>query len=157
ARIADWDAYGRDGYYLWRNGALIPQIEPQRGGENWSGRLAALSRRFIMRQMSMPLIALVVGYPVRRKDVRNRGPSLIPAASMYPRRICSRSCPPGISRALSPFSENRRAHCVPSCWRLLSVSLATAPTRSAVSISRASMARSRQPTSVKLVAIWVLP
>jgi hypothetical protein len=30
ARITDWDAYGRDHYYLWRNGALIPQIDPRR-------------------------------------------------------------------------------------------------------------------------------
>jgi hypothetical protein len=30
------------------------------GGENWPGRPAALSRRFIIRQMSMPLIAVVV-------------------------------------------------------------------------------------------------
>jgi hypothetical protein len=30
ARITDLDAHGRDHYYLWRNGDLIPQIDPQR-------------------------------------------------------------------------------------------------------------------------------
>ena len=30
ARVSDWDADGRDSYYIWRDGALVPQIEPQR-------------------------------------------------------------------------------------------------------------------------------
>src|SRR5262249_5121450 len=51
-------------------------------GENCPGSPADFSRRFIIRQMSIPLIALVVSCLVRRIAVRNRGPSVIPAAAM---------------------------------------------------------------------------
>jgi hypothetical protein len=55
-------------------------------GEKWPGNPAALSRRFIIRQMSMPLIAFFVSVFVLRYAVRKRRPSLISAASIYSRR-----------------------------------------------------------------------
>ena len=42
-------------------------------GENWPGSPAALSRRFIMRQMSIPLIALAVSFLVRRNAGAEEG------------------------------------------------------------------------------------
>ncbi len=43
---------------------------------------AALSRRFIMRQMSMPVIGFPVSVFVLPTAVRKRGPSVMPAAWM---------------------------------------------------------------------------
>ena len=101
-------------------------------GEKCPGKPALFSRRFIIRQMSIPVIAFLVSVFVLRYAVRKRRPSVIWAASMYSRRNCSRSCRTGISRDLPPFSEKRSEYCAPSCLRLLRVSLATAPTRAAV-------------------------
>src|SRR5512135_2087931 len=74
-------------------------------GEKWPGNPAAFSRRFIMRQMSIAVIAFLVSAFVLRYAVRKRRPSPIWAASIYSRRNCSRSCRTGISRDLPPFSD----------------------------------------------------
>jgi hypothetical protein len=49
-------------------------------GEKWVDRPAALSRRFIIRQMSMPVMAFFVRVVVFRFAVRKMGPSVMPAA-----------------------------------------------------------------------------
>jgi hypothetical protein len=51
------------------------------GGEYWSGSDAALRRRFVMRKMSIAVIGFFMSSPVLPRAVRNRGPSVITAAS----------------------------------------------------------------------------
>ena len=65
-----------------RSAPASPSPWPTRNecGENCPGSPAALSRRFIIRQTSIPVMAFLVKVFVFRFAVRKRGPSVIPAA-----------------------------------------------------------------------------